>query len=299
VLFRRQFTIMILPDAHLRLRRLHLRGAHFVWALAVLGVVGGLAASAPLLGLWAGQLSGQLAEVREERDRLAERSQEVEATLSDLRRKVDQFERRTEKMASLAGLDMQSLSRSGLGQPNGIANMAPALRADVLKSEAEDLSDRSAVLERRLERVEKELSERSERLARMPSLLPVPGLIGGGFGWRRDPFTGARQFHRGVDLSAPVGTPVLAPADGIVLAAERESGYGNVLTVSHGDGMVTRYGHLAGFKVKPGHEIRRGETIAVVGSTGRSTGPHLHYEVLLEGRQVDPMAYILDEGTGF
>jgi len=299
VLFRRQFTIMILPDAHLRLRRLHLRGAHFIWALAVLGVVGGLAASAPLLGLWAGQLSGQLAEVREERDRLAERSQEIESTLADLRRKVDQFERRTEKMASLAGLNMPSLSHSGLGQPNGIANMAPALRADVLKSEAEDLSDRSALLERRLDVVERELTERSERLARVPSLLPVPGLIGGGFGWRRDPFTGAKQFHRGVDLSAPPGTPVFAPADGIVLAADREGGYGNVLTISHGDGMVTRYGHLSAFKAKAGQEVRRGDTIALVGSSGRSTGPHLHYEVLLEGRQVDPMAYVLDEGAGF
>ena len=299
MLFRRQFTIMILPDAHLRLRRLHLRGAHFIWALAVLGVVGGLAASAPLLGLWAGQLSGQLAEVREERDRLAERSQEIESTLADLRRKVDQFERRTEKMASLAGLNMPSLSHSGLGQPNGIANMAPALRADVLKSEAEDLSDRSALLERRLDVVERELTERSERLARVPSLLPVPGLIGGGFGWRRDPFTGAKQFHRGVDLSAPPGTPVFAPADGIVLAADREGGYGNVLTISHGDGMVTRYGHLSAFKAKAGEEVRRGDTIALVGSSGRSTGPHLHYEVLLEGRQVDPMAYVLDEGAGF
>ena len=299
MLFRRQFTIMILPDAHLRLRRLHLRGAHFIWALAVLGVVGGLAASAPLLGLWAGQLSGQLAEVREERARLAERSQEIESTLADLRRKVDQFERRTEKMASLAGLNMPSLSHSGLGQPNGIANMAPALRADVLKSEAEDLSDRSALLERRLDVVERELTERSERLARMPSLLPVPGLIGGGFGWRRDPFTGAKQFHRGVDVSAPPGTPVFAPADGIVLAADREGGYGNVLTISHGDGMVTRYGHLSAFKAKAGQEVRRGDTIAMVGSSGRSTGPHLHYEVLLEGRQVDPMAYVLDEGAGF
>jgi murein DD-endopeptidase MepM/ murein hydrolase activator NlpD len=147
--------------------------------------------------------------------------------------------------------------------------------------------------------VERELTERSERLARVPSLLPVPGLIGGGFGWRRDPFTGAKQFHRGVDLSAPPGTPVFAPADGIVLAADREGGYGNVLTISHGDGMVTRYGHLSAFKAKAGQEVRRGDTIALVGSSGRSTGPHLHYEVLLEGRQVDPMAYVLDEGAGF
>lgn len=299
MLFRRQFTIMILPDAHLKLRRVHLRGAHFLWALAVLGIVGGLAASAPLLGLWAGQLSGQLAEVKEERDRLAERAEDVEATLADLRRKVDQFERRTEKMASLAGLSMPSLSQGGLGQSNGIASMAPALRADVLKGEAEDLSDRSALLERRLDVVERALAERSERLARVPSLLPVPGLIGGGFGWRRDPFTGSRQFHRGVDVSAPPGTPVFAPADGIVLAAQRESGYGNVLTISHGDGMVTRYGHLSGFKVRPGQGVKRGDTVATVGNTGRSTGPHLHYEVLLEGRQVDPMAYVLDEGTGF
>lgn len=297
--FRRQFTIMILPDAQGRMRRIGVQGAHLAGGLAVALMLVGLAFAAPLVGLWNGILSNQLAQVTEERDRLAARSQEVESTLVEMRRRLDQFERRTEKMASLAGLDMPSLATPGLGQPEGIANLAPALQAEVLRSEAEDLAERGEILERRIDVVERALAARSERLARIPSVLPVAGLIGGGYGWRRDPFTGSRQFHRGVDVSAPVGTPVSAPADGIVLSAARESGYGNVVVLGHGDGLVTRFGHLHKFEVKPGQSVRRGDVIARVGNTGRSTGPHLHYEVMLEGRQVDPMGYILDEGTGF
>jgi len=297
--FRRQFTVMILPDAQGQMRRIRIRSTHLVGGLAAALLLVGLAMAAPMLGVWSGRLSSQLADVTEERDRLATRSQEIESTLVEMRRRLDQFERRTEKMASLAGLDMPSLATPALGQPVGIASLNPALQAEVLRSEAEDLAERGELLERRIDVVERALAARSERLARIPSVLPVAGLVGGGFGWRRDPFTGSREFHRGVDVSAPTGSPVAAPADGIVLSTGRESGYGNVLVLGHGDGTVTRFGHLYKFEVKPGQSVRRGDVIARVGNTGRSTGPHLHYEVMLEGGQVDPMGYILDEGAGF
>ena len=88
---------------------------------------------------------------------------------------------------------------------------------------------------------------------------------------------------------------MLAPADGIVLQAERTAGYGNLLTLSHGDGLVTRYGHLQAFKARPGSRVRRGDVIGYVGSTGRSTASHLHYEILSGGRQVDPMSYVVED----
>ena len=293
--FRRHFTIMVLPDAHLRLRRIHLRGAHMVWALAVAGFVLGLALATPLMGLWVRGLSRELGQARQERDRLVERSAEVETTIADLRQKLDAFERRTQKLALMAGLELPAIQGSGAGQGGGIENVPPGARTDLLKGEAEDLVDRGALLASRMDSVEQAIDAQSERLARVPALLPVPGLIGAGYGWRRDPFTGLRQFHRGLDISSPRNTPVLAPADGIVLQAERTSGYGNCLTVSHGDGLVTRYGHLQAFKVRPGTRVRRGDVLGFVGSTGRSTAPHLHYEILSGGRQVDPMSYVVED----
>ena len=119
-------------------------------------------------------------------------------------------------------------------------------------------------------------------------------MISYGFGYRRDPFTGQRAFHKGLDIVAMLDTPVMAPADGIVTRATREPDYGQVVYLSHGGGITTRYAHLRGFNVRVGQEIQRGDVIGFVGNTGRSLGYHLHYEVLLHGTKMNPMDYILD-----
>ena len=125
------------------------------------------------------------------------------------------------------------------------------------------------------------------------------GLLGNGYGWRRDPFTGMRDFHKGLDIIAPLGTKVVAPADGIVTRVGRAGGFGISVLLSHGQGLVTRYGHLQGASVKVGERVKRGDTIATLGSTGRSTGPHLHYEVLMHRRHVNPVKYIVEEYRAF
>src|SRR5437773_2424390 len=117
--------------------------------------------------------------------------------------------------------------------------------------------------------------------------------------WRRDPFTGMRDFHQGLDLVAPIGTKVIAPADGIVTKVGPSGGFGNSVFISHGYGIITRYGHLASYNVRVGQRVKRGDVIATVGSTGRSTGPHLHYELLVHQRNVDPIKYILEEYRAF
>jgi murein DD-endopeptidase MepM/ murein hydrolase activator NlpD len=122
--------------------------------------------------------------------------------------------------------------------------------------------------------------------------MPVAGWFSHGYGWRKDPFTGEREFHRGVDIVAPAGTDVAAPADGIAARAGRFAAYGKSIDLSHGHGYVTRYGHLSEVLVRPGQRVRRGEVIGRVGSTGRSTGPHLHYEVFRDGRRVNPRSYL-------
>jgi murein DD-endopeptidase MepM/ murein hydrolase activator NlpD len=118
--------------------------------------------------------------------------------------------------------------------------------------------------------------------------LPVTGHVTSGFGPRSDPFTGARADHHGVDVGAPEGTPIRAPAPGVVLRAGPRGGYGNEVEIDHGGGVVTVYGHASEVLVNPGQRIEAGQEIARVGSTGRSTGPHLHFEVRMGGQAVDP-----------
>lgn len=130
------------------------------------------------------------------------------------------------------------------------------------------------------------------RLAAAPTLWPVMGRISGSFGERIDPFSGEGAFHRGVDISSEIGTRVIAPADGIVRFADFMNGYGRAVMIDHGNGISTLYGHLSGFAVTPGQMIRRGDTLGYVGQSGRSTGPHLHYEVRIFNTPVNPYKYL-------
>ena len=125
-----------------------------------------------------------------------------------------------------------------------------------------------------------------------PNLWPVEGLVTGSFGERIDPFNGEGAFHRGVDISSSVGQPVIAPADGVVTYADFLGGYGRAVIIDHGHGLTTRYGHLANFAVIAGQEIHRGDTLGYVGLSGRSTGPHLHYEVRINDTPVNPRKYL-------
>lgn len=130
------------------------------------------------------------------------------------------------------------------------------------------------------------------RLAAAPTLWPVEGRISGSFGERIDPFNGEGAFHRGVDISTAFGTPVIAPADGVVSTADFMNGYGKTVRVDHGHGITTLYGHLSGFAVTPGQTIHRGDTLGFVGLSGRSTGPHLHYEVRIGNTPVNPHKFL-------
>ena len=125
-----------------------------------------------------------------------------------------------------------------------------------------------------------------------PSLWPVEGPITSSFGERQDPFNGEGAFHKGIDISANMGQPIHAPADGTVLMAGPASGYGREVMIDHGHGIHTIYGHLSGFAVTAGQDIRRGEVIGYVGSEGRSTGPHLHYEIRIHDTPVNPHKYM-------
>ena len=125
-----------------------------------------------------------------------------------------------------------------------------------------------------------------------PNLWPVEGQVTGSFGERIDPFNGEGAFHSGVDIGSSYGHPIVAPADGIVTMTDTMGGYGKTIMISHGNGISTRYGHLSGFAVTTGQHVQRGEVIGYVGESGRSTGPHLHYEVRINDTPVNPYKYL-------
>jgi murein DD-endopeptidase MepM/ murein hydrolase activator NlpD len=131
------------------------------------------------------------------------------------------------------------------------------------------------------------------RMVSAPTLWPVDGRITSGFGERTDPLSGDDgAFHRGIDISSPYGTRVVAPADGVVRFADMINGYGRAVVLDHGQGITTLYGHLSGFGVSQGQLVHRGDTLGYVGQSGRSTGPHLHYEVRIFNTPVNPYKYL-------
>jgi murein DD-endopeptidase MepM/ murein hydrolase activator NlpD len=151
------------------------------------------------------------------------------------------------------------------------------------------LRDLLGMLEDRLATVRTDVDRRQALIAATPSMWPIAGWISSGFGNRRDPFTGGSDFHPGLDISADHGAPIFAPADGVVESASYNGNYGNMVVIDHGFGLVTRYGHMSRFAVSSRQTIRRGDVIGYVGSTGRSTSSHLHYEVLVNGQLTNPL----------
>jgi murein DD-endopeptidase MepM/ murein hydrolase activator NlpD len=151
------------------------------------------------------------------------------------------------------------------------------------------LRDLLGLIERRLDTVRSGMERREALAAATPSIWPVAGWLSSSYGNRRDPFNGGSDFHPGLDISAGSGEPVLATADGMVTAASPNGSYGNLVEIDHGFDITTRYGHLSRFGVMQGQRVRRGDVIGYVGSTGRSTSPHLHYEIWMSGRLTNPM----------
>ena len=163
-----------------------------------------------------------------------------------------------------------------------------------MHSLADELSDAA-----NLEEVEQQtlvgfLRSNKDTLLSTPSIWPTQGFLTSGFGWRRSPFSGGGRMHKGLDISNRVGTPVWAPARGTVTFAGTDGGYGTCVMIDHGNNIVTRYAHLQKALVREGQYVQRGDVIAALGNTGRSTGPHLHYEVIVGGIPVNPMRYILN-----
>ncbi|HSA58536.1 MAG TPA: peptidoglycan DD-metalloendopeptidase family protein [bacterium] len=198
---------------------------------------------------------------------------------------VGETEKMAGKLAALVGSERVSIEK-GIGP---IPSAPSAFEPEKLDS----LEDRVVTLQDKIKELTKIQEDKLTYIASTPSVWPVKGWVTSDFGYRRSPFTLAADFHEGIDIAAARGTPVSAPADGVVTFAGYKGGYGKMVVIDHGFGIVTKYGHTSEFFVKEGDRIKRGTKIALVGSTGHSTGPHLHYEIYSDGVPVDPMKYIL------
>jgi murein DD-endopeptidase MepM/ murein hydrolase activator NlpD len=284
---RKFYTIFILPHAHAQFKKLHV-SRNFVVAVFALALgIGGAAAWAPHLFFRSRALADHAAAVELENQKLRSDRTRYEAAIAQMGEHLSAVEAVAGKLAQAVGLkDLPS------ERPSGGVGPVLASRAELLGEERSALTKRMENLDSSFDRLEQAWGERLKVLASTPSLAPVVGFFSDGFGWRRDPIDGSREFHKGVDIVAPSGTPVHAAADGLVTAAGRMAGYGSMIHLVHGYGLGTRYGHLSKVLVTPGQRVKRGDVIGLVGSTGRSTGPHLHYEVFRTGNQVDPRRYL-------
>jgi len=205
-----------------------------------------------------------------------------------------------ERVSKLAGIRPEEFNfRDIPGRGGAEASDSRPLSMDELQSQVQKIG---AGVEKRADYmnvIESELVATQARNALLPRDAPlVAGFVGSGFGMRTDPFTGQLSMHSGTDFAAPTGTPIFAAAGGVVVSAEVHPDYGNMVEVDHGNGLSTLYGHASRLVVKVGDIVRKGQKVAEVGTTGRSTGPHLHFEVHVNGVPVNPAKYLASQKPG-
>jgi murein DD-endopeptidase MepM/ murein hydrolase activator NlpD len=286
---RPRHTVIFVPHARAKLRK---------WQVSSIQI-GLLVAAFGLLTLTASWLAwshfntaaspAEMSRLRDENVRLRQVNRGFETSLKSLQSKLVTSEDRTRQLAIMAGLE--SL---GAGAEVGVGGGSPL--DSVAPEDLGALRNRLGQMGGRLDAIQTKLGERVRWISSTPSIAPVRGILTSGFGTRSDPMTHGPGLHQGIDIAAAAGQPVFAAADGLVMLAEATSGYGEAIYLAHGFGLSTRYGHLSEIDVRPGQRVHRGDLIGRVGSTGRSTGSHLHYEVRLDGAAVNPLAYILEDG---
>ncbi|HYT83802.1 MAG TPA: peptidoglycan DD-metalloendopeptidase family protein [Gemmatimonadales bacterium] len=237
---------------------------------------------------------------------LAGEIQRMRERLARIQDTLTRFGEREQELRLLAGLTPtdRGVQQAGIGGPAGtwserdsLAALGPSgQQALAARVDVDALSRRANVLVRSLNEAYDSLSRHQARLAAMPSIMPTKGWLTSAFMRERvHPILHLARPHEGIDVTAPMSAEIEAPASGIVTEVRWEEGYGNMITLDHGYGLVTRYAHCSKILVARGTRVKRGQTIALVGSTGLSTGPHLHYEVWVNGHPVDPIKYVLPD----
>ncbi len=321
-----KFTFMVIPDANRQVFRMQLSA---FWIAAAFIILIGLAISAAAALILYG---ARQAEVGHLKQKLAASTGQYEKIISEKDRNIgdlqlevaelsDQAKHIQDKMADLSELETELKQIAGLETPkNGTKdNKSVAISDTAMEGIAggtggedlplteeyvsglllethqnfSDLEGRIEEIKPRLEETKVAVLKMQAKLAVTPTFWPTDSRkVTSEFGIRRDPFTGRARFHAGIDIGGNTGDPVYAAADGTVSLADYSSSHGNNILISHGNGLKSHYSHLSKIIAKTGTKVKKGDIIGLMGSTGRSTGPHLHYEVLKNGTQVDPQTYL-------
>ena len=235
--------------------------------------------------------------------------QGYEKSITELQTKISHLESYTKKLNVMAGLKSPDVltSPAGVGggepgkdepdsylEPSGAAP-APRGPQVIGLGTVQNLNQKAQSIESNLNSLLSFFESDSLRLASTPSIMPTAGWISSVYGHRNDPFTGAWVMHWGLDISTNLGNPIMATADGIVIKVETDRYLGKNITISHGNGFTTVYGHMSNFAVKAGQKVKRRDIIGYIGQTGKAAGPHVHYEVFKDGKRIDPRNFLLEE----
>ena len=282
--------------------------------LAAGGAIAGVLLAAVLvdyvrMSVIRGRYKALQAETAEQRTAIAR----YEKSISELQSTIAHFESYAKKLNVMAGLKSSEVltSPAGVGGGGPVDEKEPEPESEpeseaapssapggpfvVPQGTIQSLSLKARSIESNLTSLLSFFESDSLRLASTPSIMPTAGWMSSVFGHRNDPFTGAWTMHWGIDISTNTGNPIMATADGIVIKVQTDKYLGKSVTISHGNGFTTVYGHMSNFAVKAGQKVKRRDIIGYIGSTGKAAGPHVHYEVHRDGKRVDPRNYLLEE----
>ncbi len=298
---KRSYTILILPDATRSPLKLHIS------RLTLIGITAGLSGVFLCIFVFILQyinMNANMLELKRLRKEithlssLGEKMQEMQREMT----RLQEFDKKIRTLAQLeppSGLEEPVIGQGGGGQLE-MPNLAESMRLEKeqlmarMEQEITALEGAAKNQESSFSELKHFLENKRTLLSSTPAIWPVRGWLTGAFGYRRSPFTGQKQLHEGLDIAASPMTPIIAPADGMAVYSGFMPGWGNIIILNHGYGCRTFFAHNSRNLVSPGKNVKRGQVIAYVGNTGQSTGPHVHYEVHVNGVPRDPLKYIID-----
>jgi murein DD-endopeptidase MepM/ murein hydrolase activator NlpD len=299
----KKITIVFMPDGYKRVRQLKIPKILLVFFFL-------LSLSAALILTW---VIRDYRAIKTEIPRLAHlegENQQQKMQLAALTQKIDRISGKLidlkefdHKLKVMVNLETSDDNRQFLGvggsdpsllNPDYTVEKAHQKLVRLMHHSLDNLDTEISIQISEKTELHKFLENQKSLLASTPSIWPTRGWTSSRFGNRVSPFTNEKEFHRGIDISTRMNTPIIAPADGVISLTGRDYAIGKMLYIDHGHGVKTKYGHLSKILVKKGQYVKRGQKIALVGDSGRTTGPHLHYEVHLNGLPVNPLRYILN-----
>lgn len=296
-----RYTFFVITGKGKRMRQLHLSKTMLRFSLALSAI---FVTALLLLSIDYFRVRGQYGEVNELRKLAESRKTQID----ELSQKVNEFEERMtvlkefdRKIRAITNMEGERRSSQfpGMGgsvPPEDLEDKDRKTGEDALydaiRKNMDQLLGEVSSREGSFREIFDQLQKRKNLLAATPAIWPIMGWVTSEFGYRTSPFTGTREMHRGMDISTKLGDEIIAPADGVVTRVSRESDMGNMIKIEHGKGISTYYGHLLKVVVREGEKVKRGTVIGLVGNSGRSTGPHLHYSITVAGIYVNPRNYL-------